>query len=308
MTSADIHQRTSERLGAFERGELTGPDTAEVQRHLEECPRCRAEHRALSLLAADDGDAPLTEEERSELRAAVARQMRADRTQVVRKLPERRDQPWARRAAAALGIAAFVAAGGFFVINSLLTGEDAAELGAGGEGTAEEPAADQSGGPMPVFAGAEAPAIAFESEEAQDETAGRAQLQMATPPYDQDDLIRLGRSHRPFVAFARAYTAADAGAQAEAFLEKLASRAPSEPIARAVRECGREVLDLAEGTVLPAYAEVARVDGRRSLILGFVFTDEEGGPLDRYWIWAWEGPDCADDPPTSVAGEVEPAS
>lgn len=306
MTSADIHQRTSERLGAFERGELTGPDTAEVQRHLQECPQCRAEHRALSLLTADDGDAPLTEEERSELRAAVARQMRADRTQVVRKLPERRDQPRARRAAAALGIAAFVAAGGFFVINSLLTSEDAAELGAGGEGTAEEPAADQSGGPMPVFAGAEAPAIAFESEEAQDETARRAQLQMATPPYDQDDLIRLGRSHRPFVAFARAYTADDAGAQAERFLEELASQAPSEPIARAVRACGHEVL--AEGTVLPAYAEVARVDGRRSLILGFVFPGEEDGPLDRYMIWAWEGPDCAGDLPTSVFGEVEPAS
>jgi hypothetical protein len=305
MTSADIHQRTSERLGAFERGELTGPETAEVQRHLEECPRCRAEHRALSLLTEDDGDAPLTAEERNELRAAVARQMRADRTQVVRTLPERRDQPWARRLAAGLGIAALVAAGGFFVINSLLTGEDAAELGAGGEESAPAPAADLSG-PMPVFAGADDTRASLEAEEDQEETALRAVEFRVTPPYDQDDLIRLGKSRRPFVVFARAYTAADAGAQAERFLEELASQAPSEPIALAVRECGREVL--AEGTVLPAYAEVARVDGRRSLILGFVFPGVEGGPLDRYMIWAWEGPDCTGDLPTSVFGAVEPAS
>jgi anti-sigma factor RsiW len=130
------HERCSESLGAWLRGELPASEAEEVAAHVEECADCARERDALGLLLALDVE-PLVEEERARLERAVLAQRRAE---VIAWAPTR--PSWRARLAPALGAAALIA---LVAVGAVYVGLD---------GGADE---DQAGAPEAVTGAAPTP-------------------------------------------------------------------------------------------------------------------------------------------------------
>lgn len=103
MTTPMAHDRCSESLGPFLRGELAPVEAEAVAGHLAICAQCTRERDALAAVLAVEVE-PLSGAERARLASAVAAQRRAE---VVAFAPAKTG--WRARLAPALGAAALIA-------------------------------------------------------------------------------------------------------------------------------------------------------------------------------------------------------
>ena len=320
------HERCSEQLRPLLRGELDAQQAAAVRAHLETCPGCTEEFRGVERLLAGEVE-PLTELEQARLRRALeAADADLVRERVVTPAVAavRTEPAWRRRLAPVVGIAAALLLGlaGIAYLGS--GGDDDGADRAVGEMREEEGQIDAFGG----AGGGGAPRPRFEVR--------RERLTTR-------DIARLGRRSSPLVMFARAYDAEDAEELADRFVADLAEEAAAaEPEAfgrgtRAMTEAAQNVdgeaaenqdapaaasapvaKDAAADTLqrcaapvlerypaLPAYAAYARLNGRRVLLIGFVWTERSSGPLNRFMIWAWPIGSC-DAPVAFQSGEIRP--
>ncbi|MGH2826270.1 MAG: zf-HC2 domain-containing protein [Actinomycetota bacterium] len=308
MNSSITHERCSELLGDFVAGELSSRERSLVDDHLAGCVECAAELDALLALAAPEVQ-PLTEGERAKLRAAVmgAATAAPGPSEV---LADERDAVivplggWRSKATRYVGIAAMLAilAVGFVYIGMLGTGGDDGE-GAQGGGAENEVSQADSAGDSGGGAGEDsAERTAPTTGEALKDNQGRARslseqyfLTSEPGPVFEDDqgelsLVALDElSRRPvFRSFSEVYTVRQARRSVESSLAALAETVPGE-LAEKVRECGRTALgDLADPG-LAAYATTGSVDGRDSLVIGFVTGTRS---LDRYRFVTFQLGDC----------------
>lgn len=290
MTTMD-HDRCSELLGAYVRGELDASERDPVDAHLATCAECRAERAGLvALLGSGDTD-PLTEMERARLRRAVLAAGQPDEVTPVAETPPSWAEARGNRLLQVLGTAALLVMIGGFIYATGLTGGgmggmDSAEDGSGGGGdeapaatsdealeaeagggTSRSSAQDLAGGPRPTF------------RRSLGEITGRR-------------LNQLGREGLPLVMFSRAYGVEDvSGLQAD-FRDELAAAA--DPHSDTVRECSDLVTEAFPAS-LPAYgalAELDKLDGDEILVLAFAWTDQPSGPLDQSMVWGWPLGNC----------------
>jgi anti-sigma factor RsiW len=297
------HERCSELLRFLESGKLGASEAAAVEAHLASCDECARELAGLRSLTTGPG-VMMSEEEKKRLHEAIRvaiRDERAPRADVVAASSNtalRRIWPSARvLAAAAVIVAGFVFATNIFPNDDETAGPARQAVSGGGAGKAE--AASEGEAPTPVFA-----APAGTAAVAADQAEGAATEQSPTPeqalraiaapapPYSLNDLNELAQNHRPFTEFAKAYTVQDADRLGESFLDQLASSAPTKDLSAAVQECGSEKLRESPGPILPAFAAYDRVRGSHSLILGFVSSGGDSGPLDQFSLWVYAGTDC----------------
>ncbi|MGH2693444.1 MAG: anti-sigma factor family protein [Actinomycetota bacterium] len=306
MKANDLdHERCSELLGRFVRGDLPPDDEAAVRSHLRGCESCAEEHRGLERLLAEEIE-PLSELERTRLRASIS--------SAVRPSPRRRGEggtseapsapgfprrrSWSARLAPALGAAALlvlVAAGVYGALQS--AGED--DLGG---------AAVEADSPAPE-SGREKNAPGRASDEALTEEAAGTAFQAgggdvpAAPTFEPDlgtftldDLRRLGRTGGLFGAFASVYDNSDASDLEGRYLVRLSERAPDDSATEQTRRCGDVVLRSLGNPVLAAYGAhgaLRRDDTTRdALVLGFAYSSGDQGPLDRFMFWVWPREDC----------------
>lgn len=278
------HDRCSELLPSYVRGDLRPVDSEAVAGHLADCAQCTKEHRALVALL--EGEEPgLDHEERQWLHRSV-RAALADRA----PLPE--SQALQRRARfgelmGAAAVVALLAVGGVWLATQ---DEDGADFGT----TAEKEAA-------------EAPAA---------DAAARALLD-GTVFFDRDagvvdkqDLLALGR--RGFSTGSRGRTSVAlqvegdeeraeqeaagtaAGAGSGDAVNELANAAPSG--AELVRRCAQVVVANQPYRIAPVYGAFGKLlrDDRKVkvLVLGFRFSSESSGALDRFMVWVWPRGSC----------------
>jgi Putative zinc-finger len=267
------HDRCSELIAPFVRGELTGRAAAEVREHLDGCEACSAEERgARALLDAD------TEPSMSEL----------ERVRLHRRLEDAvvagsgREAQAARRGAgariAALGAAAVLAALGGFLYLGLSgggagqgVGGEAGDLGSArgdDEGAAAEGGASQGGAvaPQPTFI------------DRLDRLTDR-------------ELESTGRRGFALSRIASAYQVDDVGETRTSAVASLVGQAP-ESLREQIRRCAEVVFE-GQPQSLPASGRRGIYQGRAVLVLTFAWSDDPAGPLDRFMVWVWpEGGSC----------------
>ncbi|HEX2049024.1 MAG TPA: zf-HC2 domain-containing protein [Actinomycetota bacterium] len=300
--SHDIdHDRCSELLGPFVRGELGDGDARAVETHLETCAQCRSERAALVALRPTDADA-LTGDERARLRAGVRAALgRQHPSQDGGRstgdvIPLRRGARFGR-AAGALGLAAvaLVVAVAVATLDLAGGGDDAAQGGGGGATARSEGAAD--GGPRPRFLASEGrlPLRVLQSPVTRSAEAADGDGEDATAedaPLEDDALdgaqrFRARASTVLFGSYAEAYDVGDARALRAEFTDELARAAPSERVGDQLRACVAEVARARDGAQLPVFATA----DRRSLVVGFVWS-EGGDALDSFMLWTWRRGSC----------------
>lgn len=294
------HDRCSELLAPFVRGELEAALASDVEAHLLICPDCSQEHKGLQALG--QGEVPsLTELERARLRRVVLSEavpMPNESAPVVTTAPGD-----ARRARLfqLLGTAAVLALIGGFAYLGLSggmggrDGGDAADTATGGsELEASEEAFQDSDAPQKrgkasgTAGGASGSAdTTMEARPPAPSPTFRSDL----GPVDEKYLNKLGRSGLPLVIFSRAYSTDDVAERQASFIEELAGQAPT---ARGndIRTCAAEITGQFPNSLL-AYAALAEFEDRGDiLVLAFAWTDEDTGPLAQSMVWAWSIGDC----------------
>ena len=291
------HERCSELLAPFVRGELDDRRAAEVRAHLGDCARCSQERAAL--VALTQGEIPpLSELERARLRRVVLSEAIPMPDEGGSAAPA----AGARRGARLyqiLGTAAALAVIGGFAYLGLsggmggMDGNDAATStagDAGGAGRADE-------GSRQAVEDAET----FQRKGKASDATGSTTLEAAAPPsptfegdlgpVDEKRLNKLGRSGLPLVIFSRSYTTDDVSDNQQAFIEEVAAQAPT---ARGedIRVCAGTLSEQFPNSLL-AYAALAEFEDRGDiLVLAFAWTDEPSGPLAQSMVWAWSIGDC----------------
>lgn len=289
------HDRCSELLGSFVRGDLPPEDARAVREHLAGCELCRAEHRAVATLAT--GDTPAMDDvERARLHRGLAQELFKPRANADVAASKRTTPRWARWVAPAFATAAVLA--GIFVMATgggsddeaaQLSAEapaaedaqergglDTASRGDGGGGSSGDESTKESSnalsaqaGPETSFDAAGDPTPAFYGD------AGRLSSR---------DLVGLG----DFRTYAAAYSPADSFALYDPFLKEIASAAGD--AGREVQECGATLPP--DGGLIPVYGAVGEYDDGDVLVLAFVTSDPGSEELDRYLIWVWARGDC----------------
>lgn len=285
------HERCSELLAAYAAGRLGAPERSAVERHVSSCLDCAAELAAVRAVTGG-GDAPLSEHERARLERGIAWELgdlipaRPDRARV-----------WTR-VAQGLGAAALLAIVGVGIAQ---LGGTSSENESGNAATAPKAVNDGGGG---AGAGAESDAAAG---------ADSALAPMPRPSFDRKTatlsdkkLVRIGQHSAQFRAFSKAYSTSDAVQLKDAYLNQLASDAPTSIQQDQVRNCADQVFDTTQSySILPAYAAGARLRGEHALVLGFAWTDRPKGPLDQYMLWVWPVSGCGDVPLDYSAGQID---
>jgi hypothetical protein len=283
------HQRCSELLSAFARGELGDVERAAVEEHLRTCEECRGELAAVEALSAET-HARLSELERARLRRVVM-----EEAVPLPDEPRAVAAPRRARTFQLLGTAALLAVVGGF-----------AYLGLGGAGSNGLSGADSGGEATGVEEGGgrvrgQASDAAGGASEAA--TMGKDGLTMDAeavpgPTFDPEagdltteKLDRLGRNGLSLVSFSRSFTVADVPAYQEAYVEDVAALAPAAR-GRDIADCSAPVFEEFPNSLL-AYAGLGDYEDRGNVIaLAFAWTDRERGPLDRSMVWAWSIGDC----------------
>jgi hypothetical protein len=268
------HDRCSELIAPFVRGELPGRDAAQVREHLDGCDVCSAEERAVKALLA-----PATTPQMSEIERARLHRRLEDATTA-----EAGSRDHARRARSgwSAGIAVWGASaavlavvGGFLYLGLSNGGGDDSRSAIGGEGGG---AAQEAGAP------------------AEDDSAGSG---VAPEPTFIDRLDRLtdreleatGRRGSVANQFASAYRVDDVVENQTPAVATLAGQAP-ESLREQIRRCADVVFE-GQPQSLPASGRLGTYQGRTVLVLTFAWSDEPAGPLDRFMVWAWpEGGSC----------------
>jgi hypothetical protein len=294
MDEPMTHERCSELLRDYVRGELGRAVEDEVRTHLAQCADCSVEERALTaLLGAPE---PMDDVERARLHRALAQELYTTPANADVAATGSAGRPWQRWVVPALGSAAAVlvvvlvlASGGI----SITGGDEDPESGmsAPAQERADGGAADASGGGGGGTG--RTGDRAMKLDEAQIEAA-RAAPAGPRPEFDADagsltvaDLSGIGRSSELFRSFSTSYAAGDIPALEEEFLrvlEKSAGSAGAE-----VTECAGTLPQ--DGTLLPAFGALAEYEGEDALVLGFV-TGDSGSSLDRYLMWVWARGSC----------------
>ncbi|HYP22528.1 MAG TPA: hypothetical protein VEV43_03055 [Actinomycetota bacterium] len=293
------HDRCSELLRGYARGELPDDVSDEVRAHLATGGDCRAEERAVAALAVTDGvDArPLDDVERARLQRGLAQELftaRANADVAGAAAPERR---WARWIAPAATAAAVLA--GVLVMTLGGGADDAAEtalqpFSRAGEGGADAGGADdsaaqsQAGGQVEDKRGRRRGLTAATGQAStESDFAGPEQ---PAPVFDPDggtittsELSEIGRG-RLFRSFADSYRPEDGPGLYDRFLEQLTTDAVA--LGPQIEACAATLPQ--DGSLIPTYATVGEYDGRRALVVGFVTGDPGSRTLDRYLMWVWE--------------------
>ena len=254
----------------------------------------RAEKRGLqALIGAPEvmkvSAEELSDIERARLRKAVSAAMPGSRTIVSEP-----SKPWTARIAPYLGAAAVVILVAFGVTQFDLGGSDSESSSDGGaavqesdEGSSGEDAPEGGGGDTAgVAEDAPAPNPSFES------TAGVIQ---------RSELRNFGSKEEPFVTFSRTFAVEDAEALGTKFLSDLDDAATrttntsEESLSDedTITECGEQVLEAQDNPTLPAYAGYGELERKAVLMMGFVYSAEDSGPLDKFMLWIWPRGDCS---------------
>jgi hypothetical protein len=279
MTEHD-HERCSELLSSFVSGDLPPDAAREVEGHLAGCELCRAEQVAVEALVRSPAT-PLSTDERRTLHAALDQALSEEGAEVVALDGRRR--PGSRRGVVArlapgVGAAALI---GLIAIGVASLG-GGGDSGAGGGGGADRGVAQQG----------------FDAEAGQaTEARGEAELAGAKAephwigslgPVTRGELGRIGESEERLRALAGA-PVQKVQTAAGVLTDKLVTRAP-QALQDSIRLCVKEVAKLGY-TTLPAFGAEAEFGGRDVLVLGFVWTPEQG-PLDRFMVWAFARESC----------------
>lgn len=313
MSPPITHERCSELLAGYMAGELSSAPRSLVHDHLAGCPDCAAERDALVALVAPL-DEPLTGDERAVLRTAVLGTTPAAQDAAEVTLEDETDAVivpiggWRSNAAKYIGVAAMLAllAVGFAYLGNVgVNGSGGSAEDSGGAEGLTGPAPARGGkGNAGGESGSDQKAKGTEdAASAEDESLSparrftmRAFLDADAGPVFDDDrgAITAGGidalAARPVLAsFSAAYSFRDARLSSKPALAALAETAPDE-LAPVVRRCGRNALSGFAEPALAAYGTTATIEGRDSLVLGFV-TGEES--LNRYELVTWDVGDCS---------------
>jgi hypothetical protein len=300
MDEAMTHDRCSELLLGYVRGELPSALSDEVRAHLAGCSDCRAEEKAVAALTvtADDDSTPLDDMERARLHRGLAQELFTARANadVAGAAPASRG--WARWIVPA-GTAAAVLAGvlvttlggglgdtgGDAGVAPLSREEGPAEGGGGDAVSPRDRVADEDNRRNHVTA------HSGEAAESQTTFAGP---EAPDPVFDPDagtltasDLSDIGRP--VFEAFAAAYRPGDGARVYDGFLAALAREDAG--VRPQIEECAATLPQ--DGSLIPAYAAVGEYEGHRALVLGFVTSDPGSRRLDRYLVSVWDLEECA---------------
>jgi anti-sigma factor RsiW len=304
MNENITHERCSELMRPYVGGELGAADVAAVERHLASCDDCRQELSGMRALLDYEYDG-LSGTELVRLERAISAAMRADRERAATVIPlERRAEARRSFAGVALGVAAAVAIVAFAIVS--VSGDGPGDGDAGTTAAAPEAGGDAGGGgavegPRPTFGAGVASKAAFAEERVEDQEQTNFRSTLATSgKVTQRDLERLGKSRR-FQRFAAAYDAEDATALQDRFVGLLARGAGDD--AGTVTLCTRNTLEASTGPALPVMGTFARFEDKRALVLGFVYTAQTEGALNRFTLWVWPRGSC-DSPLRSASGTV----
>jgi hypothetical protein len=287
MKANDLdHERCSELLGRFVRGELAPADADAVRGHLQACESCSEERRGLERLLVEEIQ-PLSELERTRLRASISEAI----------LPARpRTRGWGPRLAPALGAAALavlVAAG---VYGALRSTDEEPSGGTAVEADSPAPESKDEGGAAGRAADKAVTKKAQGFAAAGGASRARPVFARDLGAFTLDDLRRLGRRGELFGSFADTYTNADATDLESRYLTTLSKRAPSPSAAGQTRRCGDIVLQSLGDPVLATYGAHGVLrrgeTSRDALLLGFAYSSGDRGPLDRFMFWVWPRDDC----------------
>lgn len=288
MTDDELtHERCSELLADFAAGHLDASETARIEAHLAGCSECDAELRAIMALRA--GDEPLNDVERARLRRGIA----ASIGDVI--APARETSRSRARLATALGAAALLAIVGVAGV-SLLTGQRDDDSTAATSGPVRnqvrDAGADSAGGGG-VAAGE------------------AAKAPRPRPTYDRDaghlsgkKLTKIGERSAALTAFQNAYSVEDATELRDEYVSDLARQAES-PVDNLILSCAEQVYEAQPYAALPAFAAQGELEGEEALVLGFAWTDQQSGPLNRFMLWTWPESSC-ERPIDYRAGEIAP--
>ena len=268
------HDRCSELIAPFVRGELTGRAAAEVREHLEGCDDCSAEERGARALLDAGTEPSMSEIERVRLHRRLADALVADRGREV-QVPPRRG---AGGRIAALGAAAAVlmAVGGFLY------------LGLGGGAGSDDMGAAQGGGGGGAAEGTEE---AAQNQFAQDRVAPEPTFIDRLDRLTDRDLDATGGRSTATRRFAGYYQVDDVGATRTRAVATLAGQAPV-ALREQIRRCAQVVFE-GQPQSLPASGRRGTYQERAVLVLTFAWSDDPAGPLDRFMVWVWpEGGSC----------------
>ena len=304
MNEDITHERCSELMRPYVGGELGAADVAAVERHLASCSDCRQELSGMRALLDYEYDG-LSGTELVRLERAISTAMRADRDSAATVVPiERRAEARRSFAGVALGVAAALAIVAFAIVS--VSGDDPEDGDAGSTAIAPEGGGDAGGGggaqgPRPVFVVGVAGKAAFAEEGVEDEEQATSRNALSAPGrVTETDLERLGTS-RLFQRFAAAYDPEDAAALQDRFVGELAGGAGDD--AGTVTLCTRNTLEASTGPALPVMGTFARFEDKRALVLGFIYTDQTEGALNRFSLWVWPRGSC-DSPLRTASGNV----
>jgi anti-sigma factor RsiW len=281
MKNAMDHERCSELLLPYVKGELEAADREQVDRHLRSCDTCRKEKVALEELLAVEMS-PMTAGERKSLHATVAdRLSSASPDREVISAPGR-GAGWSTRAAPVLGAVALIALAVVFAAG-LLSGGDVKEAGIqGSPGRLQDEADGTEGG-----AGGGAPKAAPD-EELVEQGAPAPHFERDAKDITRSALSKLPENEPAFDVVA-GVTRNKAGTLGESYTSALSDQAPADARAQ-VRECSESVA-ASQGTVVPTYGAEGEYRGEDALLVGFV-SGSDGGPLNRYMLWLWPKGSC----------------
>jgi hypothetical protein len=281
MTQDIDHTTCSARLRAYVAGALDDRTAAAVARHLESCPQCAGERRAVALLQHEP--APLAPEERARLHAAVRDSRRARPAAT---------PTWRRRLAPALAAAAVLVAlavGAPFV----LSGGGRSGLDAGGGGGATGDTAEGRAQPDQPAARAAAESAGLTA------TAARPRFDASAGALSRARLRRMAGQ----VPLERVTTDSVEEVQrlGEELADRLVRQAPPQ-VAGQVRECVEVVLRNSPAA-LPVRGAAGKLDGSDVVVVAFARGAGGRGALDGYQVWAWPQGSC-DAPVSFQAGRA----
>lgn len=313
------HSRASELLSEYARGDLDAETSGRLAAHLAGCEECSLELRAVTALLPAPAEETLTDLERARLHRAV-REGALERTPEREGALERTIVPEPKRGpgrmASWLGAAAMLALVAVGITQLDLTGGDDAADGGGSSAVQEEAGSDVARDESaPVeFGGPDIGEGSTRSNSAEalaeDEAAGGAASDAARIParFDPDagafktnELRNYAAREDPFRAFAANYSSADAEALQDLYLDAIENAAPSGKGRSLIRRCALQVMEQ-DFPIVPAYGAYGRFEGRRVLVLGFVYAPEDQD-LSRYLVWVWPRESCSS-PVKIIAGRI----
>ncbi len=291
MTELD-HSTVGELLGRYISGELERDTAAAVAGHLRNCPECRQEEAGLRMLLVPVQG--LSASEKSRLRAGLATALSDEAGSPARPEVVRLRRPFLARLAPALGAAALLVV----VVIALSridlgvrgAGDDAGgarvaqpEAGLDREGTtsgAAEALEAQVAPVQPVFN-----ASAGELEQADLKHLGRTGFTTEQPVQDNAAVsAEAGGQGGP-----RAARVSDLDFYRDPMLDSLTEQAGDVRVG----ECAHSVFAGGYKRVAPMYGAFGEYDNQPVLVLGFLWSSANKGPLDNYAIWVWPRSSCA---------------